>query len=84
MAAIPARQASVTFVVGDAALTVAAVLLIIRKRALAAADMGLVDLMGENLEDASKNLWRSGPLSDSLPLATSGGDDGAAGWILGL
>lgn len=52
MAAIPARQASVTFAVGDAALTVAAVRAIIRKRALAAADMGLVDLMGEDLERA--------------------------------
>ena len=52
MAAIPARQASVTYVVGDTALTVAAVRSIIRKRALAAADMGLVDLMGEDLEIA--------------------------------
>lgn len=52
MAAVPARQASVTFAVGDAALTVAAVRAIIRKRALAAADMGLVDLMGEDLERA--------------------------------
>src|SRR3990167_3709866 len=34
--------------------------------------------------DASKNPWRSAPLSDSLPLAMSGGGDGAAGWILGL
>jgi len=34
--------------------------------------------------DASKNLWWSAPLSDSLPLATRGGGDGAAGWILGL
>jgi len=44
--------ASVTYVVGDTALTVAAVRSIIRKRALAAADMGLVDLMGEDLEIA--------------------------------
>lgn len=52
MAAIPARQANVTYAVGDAALTVAAVRAIIRKRALSAADMGLVDLMGEDLERA--------------------------------
>lgn len=52
MAAIPARQASVTYAVGDAALTVAAVRAIIRKRALAAADLGLVDLMGEDLDRA--------------------------------
>ena len=52
MAAVPARQASVTYAVGDAALTVAAVRAIIRKRALAAADLGLVDLMGEDLERA--------------------------------
>lgn len=56
MAAIPARQAGVTFVIGDAALTVAAVRSIIRKRALAAADMGLVDLMGEDLEYALDSL----------------------------
>ncbi|MDE2442373.1 MAG: tyrosine-type recombinase/integrase, partial [Betaproteobacteria bacterium] len=56
MAAIPARQASVTFVIGEAALTVAAVRSIIRKRALAAADMGLVDLMGEDLEYALDSL----------------------------
>ncbi len=48
MAAIPARQASVTYAVGDAALTVAAVRAIIRKRALASADLGLVDLMGDD------------------------------------
>ena len=52
MAAIPARQASVTYAVGDAALTVAAVRAIIRKRALASADQGLVDLMGEDLKRA--------------------------------
>jgi integrase len=56
MAAIPARQASVTYVIGDAALTVAAVRSIMRKRALAAADMGLVDLMGEDLENALDGL----------------------------
>ena len=52
MAAIPARQASVTYAVGDTALTVAAVRAIIRKRALASADLGLVDLIGEDLERA--------------------------------
>ncbi len=52
MAAIPPRQASVTYAVGDAALTVAAVRGIVRKRAQAAADMGLVDLMGEDLKRA--------------------------------
>ena len=52
MAAIPARQAGVVYAVGDTALTVAAVRAIIRKRALMAADMGLVDLMGEDLERA--------------------------------
>ena len=52
MAAISARQASVTYAVGDAALTVAAVRAILRKRALAAADLGLVDLMGEDLKRA--------------------------------
>ena len=56
MAAIPARQASVTYVIGDTPLTVAAVRSIIRKRALAAADMGLVDLMGEALEHALDGL----------------------------
>ncbi len=52
MAAIPPRQASVTYAVGDAALTVAAVRAIIRKRALASADQGLADLIGEDLERA--------------------------------
>lgn len=56
MAAVPARQASVTYTVGDTALTVAAVRAIIRKRALAAADMGLVDLMGEELARALDSL----------------------------
>jgi len=56
MAAIPARQATVTYAVGDVALTVAGVRSIIRKRALAAADMGLVDLMGEDLENALDGL----------------------------
>lgn len=56
MAAIPARQARITFVVGEAALTVAAVRSIIRKRALAAADMGLVNLMGEDLAIALDGL----------------------------
>ena len=56
MAAIPARQASITFVIGEDALTVAAVRSIIRKRALTAADMGLVDLMGEDLENALDGL----------------------------
>lgn len=52
MAAIPARQASVTYAVGETALTVAAVWAIVRKRALAAADMGLVALMGQDLKSA--------------------------------
>ena len=52
MAAIPARQVSVTYAVGNAALTVAAVRAILRKRALMTADMGLVDLLGEDLERA--------------------------------
>lgn len=56
MAAIAPRQASITYAVGDAALTVAAVRAIIRKRALAAADMGLVDLMGEDLARALDGL----------------------------
>jgi len=52
MAAIPARQASVTFIIGEQSLTAAAVRNIIRKRALAAADLGLVCLMGKELEHA--------------------------------
>ena len=52
MAAIPAQQPSVIYTVGEAALTVAAARSIIRKRALASADMGLVDLMGSDLVTA--------------------------------
>ena len=48
MAEIPARQSSVIYTVGETALTVAAARSIIRKRALASADMGLVDLMGRS------------------------------------
>jgi site-specific recombinase XerD len=56
MAAVPARQASVTFIVGERALTVAAVHAIIRKRALLAADLGVVGLMGGKLEKAMNAL----------------------------
>lgn len=56
MAAVPTRQASVTYCVGDDALTVAAVHGIIRKRALEAADFGLVDLTGDALAKAIKGL----------------------------
>lgn len=52
MAAVPAKQASVTFIIGERALTVAAVHAIIRKRALVAADLGVVSLMGSKLEKA--------------------------------
>ena len=41
-----------TYAVGETALTVTAVWAIVRKRALAAADMGLVDLMGQDLKFA--------------------------------
>jgi integrase len=56
MAAVPPRQASVTFVIGERALTVAAVHAIIRKRALLAADLGVVGLMGSKLEKAMNAL----------------------------
>lgn len=52
MAAQPAHAATVTYKIGDGALTPAAVRLIIKRTALAAADQGLVDLMGANLADA--------------------------------
>jgi integrase len=52
MEAQPARTASVTYRIGDQALTPAAVRLIIKRAALAAADQGLVDLAGTALVDA--------------------------------
>jgi integrase len=56
MAPIPAKQASVTFIIGEQSLTAAAVRNIIRKRALAAADLGLVRLMGRELDRAIDTL----------------------------
>ncbi|WP_338053923.1 tyrosine-type recombinase/integrase [Sphingobium estronivorans] len=52
MAAQPARAASVTYTIGEDTLTAAAVRLIIKRTALAAADQGLVTLMGADLADA--------------------------------
>lgn len=52
MAAVPARDAGVTFVIGSAALTPTAVRHIIKRRARAAADAGLVTLMGKQLDRA--------------------------------
>ncbi|AMK21191.1 integrase-like protein [Sphingobium sp. TKS] len=56
MAAQPARSASATYKIGKDALTPAAVRLIIKRTALAAADQGLVDLMGVHLDEAVKAL----------------------------
>ena len=56
MAAQPARAAMSTYTIGENALTPAAVRLIIKRRALAAADQGLVDLMGADLAKAVKAL----------------------------
>ena len=56
MAAQPARSATATYKIGEDALTPAAVRLIIKRTALAAADQGLVDLMGANLAQAVKAL----------------------------
>ena len=52
MAARPARAATVTYKIGEGALTSAAMRLIIKRTALAAADQGLVDLMGTELVEA--------------------------------
>jgi len=52
MAAQPARSASALYKIGEQALTPAAVRLIIKRTALAAADQGLVDLMGTALAEA--------------------------------
>ncbi len=52
MAAQPARAATATYTIGEDALTPAAVRLIIKRTALAAADQGLVDLMGTDLAEA--------------------------------
>ena len=52
MAAQPARAATVTYRIGDSALTPAAMRLIIKRTALAAADQGLVKLMGADLVEA--------------------------------
>ena len=48
----PARTATVTYRIGEGALTSAAMRLIIKRTALAAADQGLVDLMGSELVEA--------------------------------
>lgn len=56
MAARPARAASVTYKIGEKALTPAAVRLIIKRVARAAADQGLVDLAGAALADAIAGL----------------------------
>ncbi len=56
MAAQPARAATVTYKIGDRALTPAAMRLIIKRTALAAADQGLVDLMGDDLDNAIEAL----------------------------
>src|SRR3546814_13076937 len=52
MAARPARAATVTYGIGERALTPAAMRLIIKRTALAAADQGLVDPMGADLDHA--------------------------------
>ena len=52
MAAQPARAATVTYRIGERALTPAAMRLIIKRTALAAADQGLVKLMGTDLIEA--------------------------------
>lgn len=56
MTAQPARSATATYKIGEDALTPAAVRLIIKCTALAAADQGLVDLRGANLDQAVKAL----------------------------
>ena len=52
MAARPAQAASVTYTIGEGALTPAAIRLLIKRTALAAADQGLVTLMGPDLAEA--------------------------------
>ncbi len=52
MAAQPARHATTTYIVGTEALTPAAIRAILKKRALAAADQGLVSLFGDDLQRA--------------------------------
>ncbi len=54
--AIPPRAVQVRYEVGEGALSVGGVNLILRRAALRAADMGLVDLSGEALETAIKSL----------------------------
>jgi integrase len=56
MAARPARAATVTYRIGKGALTPAAMRLIIKRTALAAADQGLVKLMGDELIEAIQEL----------------------------
>lgn len=56
MAAQPARIATAVYRIGEFALTPAAVRLIIKRTALAAADQGLVDLSGALLVAAIKSL----------------------------
>jgi integrase len=56
MAAIPTRTAQTLYIIGDENLTSAAIHQIIGKRARAAADAGLVDLMGVELDAAIKAL----------------------------
>lgn len=58
MAAQPPRHATTTYTVRAEALTPAAVRAILKKRALAAADQGLISLFGDDL-DTSKNpmIW---------------------------
>jgi hypothetical protein len=52
MAAQPPRHATTTYTVGTEALTPSAVRAILKKRALAAADQGLVSLFGDDLQRA--------------------------------
>tara|TARA_B100001765_G_scaffold50891_1_gene29772 strand:- start:24130 stop:25458 length:1329 start_codon:yes stop_codon:yes gene_type:complete len=52
----PAVPAKVTYAVGDGALTPAAVRTILKRTALRAADLGLVDLYGSALDDAIARL----------------------------
>jgi integrase len=56
MAAQPEKAASLTFRIGEGALTPAAVRQIIKRTALAAADQGLVELSGTDLVQAIKGL----------------------------
>jgi hypothetical protein len=56
MAAQPARPATATYVIGNHALTPAAVSLIIKRTALRAAEEGLVGLFGKDLDAAIATL----------------------------